>query len=445
MHLLGLLLCSAGLALGSEVDARWPVDPPLPGEALDGWPGLGAPVQGEVLHADEAVRRILARHPELGALALDVEAARADVRGAGRVPGPTFDVAWLPYASGPETDLRLGVDLTDLGLAGARAHVARAALTAEQARTRVEAVRLGFRVRETFLAHQAAEAQRQVIERSFDAQAAARDLARALVEAGSLPRLDLVTQEAAYENLRQQVAAARVRSATTRRAVEALLGGTTDWSPAPLAPLPAEPRVPADLEVRAEAESLELAALRARGDALSRGARVALAEGLLPELNIGLEATWAPDTAGTFGLGVEGSIPLFGVGAARQASLSASAGAVAARADQGALDVGAAARAAADTARIAHARAVHLETVVVPMQREVLHETLLQYNAMQIGAWQLLAALRAELDASSAAIEAARAWWVARAAVDALLAGARVEVGAADAMPASAPTPSGAH
>ena len=50
---------------------------------------------------------------------------------------------------------------------------------------------------------------------------------------------------------------------------------------------------------------------------------------------------------------------------------------------------------------------------------------MLQYNAMQIGVFQLLQARREQLDAELAYIEALREFWTAKAAVDALLAGRR--------------------
>ena len=91
----------------------------------------------------------------------------------------------------------------------------------------------------------------------------------------------------------------------------------------------------------------------------------------------------------------------------------------------------------------AHARARHQERVVVPARKRVLEQALLQYNAMQVGIFQLLDAQRAQLDAELAAVEALREYWTAKAAFDALLAGRLVESGGAEA-PAAMPRASGA-
>jgi len=61
----------------------------------------------------------------------------------------------------------------------------------------------------------------------------------------------------------------------------------------------------------------------------------------------------------------------------------------------------------------------------VPAQQRVVRETLLQYNAMQIGVFQLLQAQREELDVELAHADALREYWSAVAALRALLAGGR--------------------
>ena len=53
-------------------------------------------------------------------------------------------------------------------------------------------------------------------------------------------------------------------------------------------------------------------------------------------------------------------------------------------------------------------------------------QTLLQYNAMQIGVFQLLEARRAQLEAALDLVETQREYWTASAELDALIAGRRV-------------------
>jgi cobalt-zinc-cadmium efflux system outer membrane protein len=62
----------------------------------------------------------------------------------------------------------------------------------------------------------------------------------------------------------------------------------------------------------------------------------------------------------------------------------------------------------------------------VPAQARVTAQTLLQYNAMQLGIFQLLEARREEFDVELAYVETLREYWSASAELDAVLAGTRV-------------------
>jgi outer membrane protein TolC len=93
-----------------------------------------------------------------------------------------------------------------------------------------------------------------------------------------------------------------------------------------------------------------------------------------------------------------------------------------------AIDVRSALRAARNRLASAHARALHHQRILVPARRRAVEQTLLQYNAMQVGVFQLLQARREQLDAELAQVEALREYWTSHAAFDALLAGRRVEV-----------------
>jgi len=91
-----------------------------------------------------------------------------------------------------------------------------------------------------------------------------------------------------------------------------------------------------------------------------------------------------------------------------------------------AVDLRSAARDARNRVVSAHARARQYQAVIVPAQARVTAQTLLQYNAMQVGIFQLLQAHREELDAQLALVETRREYWSAAAELEALLAGKRV-------------------
>ena len=57
------------------------------------------------------------------------------------------------------------------------------------------------------------------------------------------------------------------------------------------------------------------------------------------------------------------------------------------------------------------------------MRARILDETLRQYNAMQLGVFQVLAAKRDQVQTGRAYVEALRDYWRTRAALDTVLAG----------------------
>jgi hypothetical protein len=82
-------------------------------------------------------------------------------------------------------------------------------------------------------------------------------------------------------------------------------------------------------------------------------------------------------------------------------------------------------RARALTARLSAAErgaSFHRQTLL-PLRREVLLQTQLQYNAMNVGIFQLLAAKRAEVEADRAYVLALEEYWSVRTEVEWLLAG----------------------
>ena len=68
-------------------------------------------------------------------------------------------------------------------------------------------------------------------------------------------------------------------------------------------------------------------------------------------------------------------------------------------------------------------RAVYYERIMLPLRQQIVDETLLQYNAMQIGAFQLLMAKRDQIETGAEYIAALRDYWLARARLEQILAG----------------------
>lgn len=425
-----------GLALEEE--------PPLPGDPLGGWTGLEsepstAEAAGRVLSLDEAVRLALENNRELRARLEALGIPEGRVRQAGLVPNPTVEAELLPERNST-LEVAVEYDLTSLVLAPLRARAERADLEAERLEVAAAVVALGYETRVGYAALAAAEARLAVARRSLEAQAASRDAAEALSAAGNLPGLDYAALVAAYERERLVVAGLELEASEARERLARLLGlhgAAADVEvEASFAPPPTTAEEPETIERRAVEASLELAALRSRLEAAARRAGVARTEGWLPDVSVDLhilrgqpdEPAGTPsDPALRFGGGLTVSVPLFDRRQGRVQAFEAEGRALLERYYGLAIDVRSAAREARNRLVSARARVHHLEAVVRPAEDRVLEETLLRYDAMQLDVFRLIAARRARLEVELAYVDTVNELFVARAAVDALLAGRRVE------------------
>jgi outer membrane protein TolC len=392
-----------------------------------------AQILAQPLDVDSAVRLAMLNNRELRAAFHDLGIARGNLVQAGLLPNPVIE-AGVPVE--PEIRYEVGIefDLTDAVLAPLRARVAASDLESARYRTAAAVVDLGFRVRSAFYAAQAAEQELTVARRTLDTLAAGRDAARALLDAGNIPELGLASQEAAFERARVMVAQLELEVARAREQLNTRLGLHGDQSRWSLrGPLPATREsedIPRQLEGKVVEASLELAEARSRLDSVARRTGLSRAEGWLPE--IALSASTAqvahaggPERERRWGAGVTLSVPLFDRKQGRTHALTSEFDGLLDRYHAMAVTVRAAAREAASGLTSAHARARQYERVILPAQRRVTHQTLLQFNAMQVGIFQLLVARREELDAELAYVETLREYWTAKASLDAVLGGIR--------------------
>lgn len=393
----------------------------------------------EPLTADAAVRIALLNNRELRASLRELGVARGQLVQAGLLPNPVvqFDVRRPTDRTQPlQTDFLAEYDLTRLVLAPLRAGAARADLEAARYRSAASVIEVGFNVRAGFYAFQAAQQRQAIATRMLDALAAGRDAARALFAAGNVPELDVATQEVAYESARATVAELELDTLDRRERLVRLLGvhgEETAWAVrAPLPPAPDKVDVPPDVERRALQASLELAETRSRLEAAARRTGLARTEGWLPDISVDVHLE-QDNRSRELGGGARISVPIFdrrqGTIAAREAEFDA----LMERYHGAAVDIRSAAREARNRLASAHARARQFQEIIVPARQRVIAQTLLQYNAMQVGVFQLLEARRQQLDAELAYVETLRELWTAKGTLDALLAGRRVGAPAAPA------------
>jgi outer membrane protein TolC len=409
-----------------DVDA--PVDDASPDEVEH---ALAGP-----LDADAAVRIALVNNRELRATLRELGIARARLLTAGLLANPLVEGELTPERQ-TSVAMRVEWDVASLVLAPLRADAASADLDVARFDAASAVIETGYRVREAFHALQAAQESLEIAQRALDAQLTSRDAARALAEAGNLRALDVRVREAAFEEERVDVAEHELAVIVAREAVQRLLGlhgQETTWTLAgPLDAVPESVNDPEDLERRAIEVSLDLRALSSLMMGEERRAGLARAEALFPELLVDLHALVGtsdptmPAQSAALGGGLALRLPLFDQGSGRVAMHEHALDAAFERYVGVAIDVRSAAREARARLQSAALRGRHYASVVLPARQQVLDETLLQYDAMQVSIFQLLDALRTRQTSEMAAVETRREFWDAAAAMDALLAGHHVD------------------
>lgn len=220
-----------------------------------------------------------------------------------------------------------------------------------------------------------------------------------------------------------------------REELNALMGlwgsAAASWTVRERLPAPAggDPDVQ-DLEARAIDHSIDLAIHRRRFTAAAKAANLRRAAGWLPELSVGVsaereagEAQWAVGPA----LAIE--LPLFYQGRGETGAALAEARREQRAFADAAIRIRSAARSAAARLSAAQQSATYYRDILLPLRQRIVDETQLQFNAMSVGAFQLLQAKRDQIEAARTYVELLRSYWTARAEVDQLSIG-RVPAGA---------------
>jgi cobalt-zinc-cadmium efflux system outer membrane protein len=395
----------------------------------------------EQLTLDEAVQVALLNNRRLQGTYEQLGVAQANLVQAGLLKNPIFDaeLKFLDNAPGTKAVLEMAViqDFMDIVMIPLRKRLAQAQLEATKAEVAAAVLDLASEVRVAFVSLQAAQqtlALRQQILQSTDAS---YDAAKRLREAGNITSLALANERAMYEESKLAVASAETAALEARERLSALMGlwgSDTGWSIAEsLPPVPDEEMDLSELERRAVASSLGLAMLRNEMRVVASETGIDAAELVFPELAGGAAAEYeGPDDRWQAGPAVAVGIPIFDWGQARTAAGRHQLRRLWNQYTALAIEIRAAARAARYRLQNARRQSEYYRRVVVPLAEQITAETQLQYNAMQLGVFQLLQAKRREIDTRRQYILAQRDYWIARTELEQILAGRRLRNTAVD-------------
>jgi cobalt-zinc-cadmium efflux system outer membrane protein len=384
------------------------------------------------LSVDAAIQIALLNNKDLNALYEDLSIAQADLVQAGLLQNPTLaGGVTVPVAGqGVETGFGLGVaqDFLSLLLLPARKKIAGVELEATKLRVGAAVVRTSFDVQSAYYALLAAQQTYSMRQTVLEAGEAAMGLAEAQHAAGNTSDLDLVNEQTHCEQLRTDVKRSEADVVVARETLTRLLGlwGADAAFRVP-SKLPDPPVTEASLEHLegfAVARRLDLAAAHERTQAVSHAAAMARNFRLFGSATAGVDFERSPERYSAITPSASLDLPIFDQKQAAIARLDALVWQAQARERALAVDIRSEVRAA--RGRLVAMRDVvdRYAKVVVPLRERVVSLSQEQYNAMLLGAYQLLAAKQNEVNAYREFIEALRDYWIARADLEKAVGGA---------------------
>ncbi len=396
--------------------------------AIDSGVRPARPIPVGPLETEIATRLAMVRNPRVRVTLAEVGIAQAELWQAATLPNPVLDLLYgFPRTGTAVSNAGVGFSFVRALQLPLRRRVAAAELASTEERVADAVLGVMTDVQRAFLDVQHAQQVLELRTTFAAATAASAGAAKALREAGNVPALVLVSEQAMAEQSVADVAEAEGALAAARAELGRLMAagvGDTAWTIAERLRDPSTITWPVGaLDSLALARRLDVAAAREGARAAAAALGLDQRFRLLADGTIGVFVEREPD--GRFAGPTAGiPLPLFNRGGAVIARARAQLRQRVAQHDALVVDVHAQVRTQLAQVRSAGRRAQHLRTVVLPLRRRVLDELQRHVNAMDASVFALLQAKQAELDAGRLYLDALHDYWLAYAALERAVGGA---------------------
>lgn len=396
------------------------------------------------LSVDDAIEVTILNHPTAAVAVAELASARAELDHARLIENPVAHIE----RRFPDPPLEIGVrqNLIDFILRPKRTRVARETARAADLSARDSLHELAALTRAAYFELQAATAIRDLDQKVEELMQSGAELADRQGEAGNLSRLERERIASRHDEARLAAGASAVEVARARVRLARQLGVTSrdaTWDIArELQPPAAHDLDLNQLESLAGSQRRDLMALGARRDAADHAIRVA-GWSAIPEISLGLHFEREPEGGSSIGPEVEFTLPLFDRGQAQRRKARADGAHAEAELMASEQAIASDVRDAAARLEAAYARYTFHQSVVVPRRARIREQTLLEYNAMLTGAYDVLDAKAAEFVAEAESILALRDYWVAHSDLERAIGGPLVASTREKATLDAAPSPQG--
>lgn len=420
-------LSFAALAAGSlqagpnSSDALWQQSQAARAQAAD----VVKKLVRQPLTVSSAVRIALLNNRGLQAAFEDIGIAQADVLEAVTLPNPTIEFeVQFPATAGALNRYAWVVaqEFVQLLMIPLKKRISEDALEVARLRVAAQVLDLVAAVKKSYFTAQAGQqliARLKVIQ---ETAAASLDLGQKQFKAGNITDLALLQMQSAYNEGRLDIAAAETDIEEHREDLNELLGlwgGETGWEIRGELP----PAAGGDLSMRhleslAIAQRADLQASRRELESLVSALGLTKTFRYVPVLDFGFSGERDIDGALNLGPQFRVELPIFNQGQSRVARGQSELRKAEAKFEALAVDIRSEVRKNRDRLARLQDRAEFYRGTVLPDRLRIVNRAAAQYNAMQIGPYELFAMKAAELEAERGYIETLRDYWITRAGLE---------------------------
>ena len=382
------------------------------------------------LTRERAVAVALLNSPHLQQSYADLDISQADLVEAGLLSNPTLAGSVGFHIGGPghsEYEASLVQSFLDVFMLPLRKRVAEQQFLAATLSVAHAALELAAEVSQEFAEVQAAQETLQMMHSVADAAELAADLAERQFEAGNVSERKLASELATYQEARLDLGQEELSLLQHRERIDRLLGlwgKDTAWSLGERLPvIPEREPSPERLEGVAITQRLDIAAAKRQWALLDDALRLARSSRYTGLVNVGAHVHQDADGPRLLGPTLAIELPIFNQRQGMIARLSAEREQAARRIEELAVDARSEVRVALAKLAVARRASDEYRARLLPTRARALEQTQLEYNAMQLGLYELLAAKKEQVESSRAYIQTVRDYWVARAELERALGG----------------------
>lgn len=386
-----------------------------------------AQLMAQPLTLDRAQQVAMLNNRELRATLEELGIAQADLVQAGLLENPTIsgDLVNSTRGNGLGGGVSLTQSLLSAVLIPAKRRIAKVRLNYAIVTVGQASLMLVRDVKVAFVRAQAAEQTLKLYRERAQAAEVAHELAQRQLDAGNIYPLDQQLFAASLDRARIDLADAELASIGTREDLTRLLGlwgEDVAWKIAdPLADgLPPEAEL-GRLEQQGIADRLDLSSARVEVKSINytlglrrRGIVAAVDAGFVMRNEVGNDTGHEPVLGGSLSL----QLPIFDPGHADIARIQAYLRQAQHRLQDAAIHARSEIREHRATLVAARRKVEYYQKTVLPRTASITELTLLQYNAMLVGTYQLLETRTDQIDAQQQYVEALRDYWIARSELE---------------------------